>query len=300
MIQKININQIVASPKVYRKGVEKFKEMIIRNEKIKPLVVIKHPEKDLYAVLDGHHRFYAFLESGITEIECSVIKLPSFLFTATAKGWQQLLVQFKEYPEKLLEASKKPFIKLKPYSARFEFDEKIPIKKRKDFIKWLNSSIKKMKLEKEVDKVEVKVDSCLEDLCCDFDETFKRIDISFPENILNKIDGKLISHYIGYINEVICGLKLEKVEKQPEMIKEAVKEIVAISVDGKLEKKNLPHITRQERKKFFKQFLKKFKLEIDREKLNRVIKRFWGKRVESEKGAIEEAKKIVETLKKEE
>jgi uncharacterized protein (DUF1015 family) len=58
----LQIEKIVADSKVSRQGIEIYKQKISNNEKINPIIVVKHPIKDLYAVLDGHHRYYAYLE----------------------------------------------------------------------------------------------------------------------------------------------------------------------------------------------------------------------------------------------
>lgn len=317
MLQKINIQNIVADPKVFRKGIDRYKEKILKNEKIKPIRVLKHPKKDLYAVLDGHHRFYAFLEAGITEIECSVIKAPTFLFDGTAKGWLQphpaitknvripmkrftnYMIQFRKYPEKLLKVSRKPLIRFRPYSAQFIFDDKIAIKKRKELIKWSNSSIKKMKIVKDIDAVEIKINNSLEDTDCSFDKVSKKVVFSIPESVLNKLDKKLLFHYIGHINEIIKGFETEKTKQQPEVIQNAAQEIVAMSVDGSLEEKNLPHISKEERKNsFYKKFREKYKFKINRERLNKIVNRFWGKKLKTEKEVIKKAEEVVESLEK--
>ena len=41
---------------------------------IKAIVVVKHPKKDYYAVLDGHHRFWAQKTLGYATIKCAVIE----------------------------------------------------------------------------------------------------------------------------------------------------------------------------------------------------------------------------------
>jgi hypothetical protein len=48
--------------------------MIKTGEKIKAIVVVKHPKKDFYAVLDGHHRFWAQKISGKKSIKCAVVE----------------------------------------------------------------------------------------------------------------------------------------------------------------------------------------------------------------------------------
>lgn len=46
----IEINKILADTKVSRQGIEYYKEKIRANEPIDPIVVVKHPRQDLYAV----------------------------------------------------------------------------------------------------------------------------------------------------------------------------------------------------------------------------------------------------------
>lgn len=103
--EKIDIKKVVAAPKFYKKGVEKYKEKISAGEKVKPIVVLKHPHEDLYAVLDGHHRFYAFLELGFQDVEVAVMRSNKFLFNRTKEGWLQPTPRMTKYihiPTKVL------------------------------------------------------------------------------------------------------------------------------------------------------------------------------------------------------
>lgn len=88
-VEKIDVKKICASPKIYKNGVDKYKEKILAGEAIRPIVVLKHPQEDLFAVLDGHHRFYAFSEIGAKDIEAAVIRSNKFLFDRTKEGWLQ-------------------------------------------------------------------------------------------------------------------------------------------------------------------------------------------------------------------
>jgi hypothetical protein len=69
----IPIEKLVADRKVYAKGVDRYKRMLEQGKDLGTIIVVKHPRKDLYAVLDGHHRFWAQKESGIKAVECAVI-----------------------------------------------------------------------------------------------------------------------------------------------------------------------------------------------------------------------------------
>jgi hypothetical protein len=71
-LKQLPLEKIVADTKVYRQGVERYKEKIAKGEDIPPIIVVKHPTKDIYAVLDGHHRYYAYVELGKKEVECAL------------------------------------------------------------------------------------------------------------------------------------------------------------------------------------------------------------------------------------
>jgi hypothetical protein len=91
------IEKVVADNKVSRQGIEIYKQKIERNEDIKPIVVVKHPSKDRYAVLDGHHRYYAYLELGRKQIDCALAgDYSSVIFYLTAHGYLQPSQEFTE------------------------------------------------------------------------------------------------------------------------------------------------------------------------------------------------------------
>ena len=58
--------------------------------------MVKHPEFDVYAVLDGHHRYYAYLETGRKEVECALAgDFSSVLFYLTEHGFFQPNLEIK-------------------------------------------------------------------------------------------------------------------------------------------------------------------------------------------------------------
>ncbi|MFH0748979.1 MAG: ParB/RepB/Spo0J family partition protein [Candidatus Bathyarchaeota archaeon] len=86
-LKRLSLEKIVADTKVYRQGVERYKEKIVKGENIAPMIVVKHPIKDVYAVLDGHHRYYAYIELGKKEVECAVAgDFSSVIFYMTQLG----------------------------------------------------------------------------------------------------------------------------------------------------------------------------------------------------------------------
>jgi hypothetical protein len=84
------IEKLIADSKVSRQGIEVYKKKIREKQKITPVIVVKHPKKDLYAVLDGHHRYYAYLELNIKEVKCALAgDYSSVLFYLTKNGYFQ-------------------------------------------------------------------------------------------------------------------------------------------------------------------------------------------------------------------
>ena len=49
-LRRLPIGEIVADTRVYRKGVERYKKKIANGENVPPIIVVKHPTKELYAV----------------------------------------------------------------------------------------------------------------------------------------------------------------------------------------------------------------------------------------------------------
>ena len=84
------IDKLVADTKVSEEAIEMYKQKIQNGEKIPPIIVLKHPKFDVYAVVDGHHRYYACLEMGKKEVECALAgDFSSVLFYLTEHGFFQ-------------------------------------------------------------------------------------------------------------------------------------------------------------------------------------------------------------------
>jgi hypothetical protein len=84
------IKEIIADTKVDPGGVMRYKTWLSAGKQLRPIVVVKHPRENLYAVVDGHHRFFAQLEFGVTTINCAVIHdFMGFMFHLTKDGWLQ-------------------------------------------------------------------------------------------------------------------------------------------------------------------------------------------------------------------
>jgi hypothetical protein len=72
--KNILTKEIVADTKVDFKGVNRVISEIESGKSLKAIVIVKHPKKNYYAVLDGHHRFWAQKILGFNKIKCAVIE----------------------------------------------------------------------------------------------------------------------------------------------------------------------------------------------------------------------------------
>jgi hypothetical protein len=67
------IDRIVCDGKVDQGHVERMLVGFEDTATLKPIVVIKHPRQDVYAVLDGHHRLSAARQRGARTIRAAVV-----------------------------------------------------------------------------------------------------------------------------------------------------------------------------------------------------------------------------------
>jgi hypothetical protein len=120
------LKKIIANNKVDKQGIQRITNNIKSGESIKSIVVVKHPEEEYFAVLDGHHRFWAFKELGIPTIKCAVVEDNIGLgFYLTKEGvfqpdpkitryiriplkrFNQYITDFLKAPEKLIKKQNK-------------------------------------------------------------------------------------------------------------------------------------------------------------------------------------------------
>ena len=92
--------KVKADTNVHRQIVECYRCKIANGESVLPIVVIKNPGKDIYAVLDGRHRYHArvCLEWGIREMKCAFAGDFSSLVVLVARyGFFQSSGEITEY-----------------------------------------------------------------------------------------------------------------------------------------------------------------------------------------------------------
>jgi len=98
---RLPIEKIVADTKVDPEAIEMYKKKIQNGEKIAPIIVVKHPKFEVYAVLDGHHRYYAYLELGKKQVNCALAgDFSSVVLYMTEHGYFQPKPETKEENQK--------------------------------------------------------------------------------------------------------------------------------------------------------------------------------------------------------
>lgn len=116
----IPVKKIVADNKVYEEGVERYKERLVTDGDIGTIIVIKHPSYDLYAVLDGHHRFWACQKAGMEEVACAVVDdYVGLAYFMTKEGYLQpppLITKYLRVPLKRMTTFLREFFE---YPSRF-------------------------------------------------------------------------------------------------------------------------------------------------------------------------------------
>ncbi|MCK4443351.1 MAG: ParB N-terminal domain-containing protein [Thermoplasmata archaeon] len=88
--ETLPIDRIVAEKKVDEEGVLHYRDKLENGYVTKPLIVLKHPKEEIYAVLDGHHRFEAMRSVGLEEVPAVVVDAyVEPVFIMTKKGYFQ-------------------------------------------------------------------------------------------------------------------------------------------------------------------------------------------------------------------
>ena len=114
---QIPLEKIIADIKIDEQGIERYKNLIQSGKTIKSLLVVKHPRKDFYAVLDGHHRYWAYKQLGYQNVNCAIIKdyigLGFFItkeggFQPDPKITKYLRIPLKQFTEYINEFIKNP------------------------------------------------------------------------------------------------------------------------------------------------------------------------------------------------
>ncbi len=70
---EIPMDQIICDEKVDHNYIHHLEEKIDEVRSIKPIVVVKHPREESYAILDGHHRFWVMKHRGVKTVRAAIV-----------------------------------------------------------------------------------------------------------------------------------------------------------------------------------------------------------------------------------
>jgi hypothetical protein len=88
--KRLSMNKIVADAKVSKEGIAIYKKKVLSKDKIDPIIVVRYPRMELYAVLDGHHRYFAYQQLGEKTIYAAIAgDYSSVIFYLTKNGYFQ-------------------------------------------------------------------------------------------------------------------------------------------------------------------------------------------------------------------
>ncbi len=68
------VKDIIAEWQPNPEYIAHLKKQLADNEYMPPIVVVREAEGDFFYIVNGHHRYYAYLESGRKQIKCIVIE----------------------------------------------------------------------------------------------------------------------------------------------------------------------------------------------------------------------------------
>jgi hypothetical protein len=96
--KEIPVERVVSDEKVDKDHVARLGKSGLDPTRMRPIVVIKHPKVDAYAVLDGHHRFHIVQGMGEETIRAAVVDdYVGLGFYLTKKGVFQPTPEFTKY-----------------------------------------------------------------------------------------------------------------------------------------------------------------------------------------------------------
>jgi hypothetical protein len=126
--EDIPIDKIVADLKVDIEGVNRLIDIIESGEMIKTIVVVKHPKDNYYAVLDGHHRFWAQKILRYPIVKCAVVEdffglgfhmTKNGIFQPDPKFTKYVRIPLKRFYSYITEFIKEPEKLLKEINNKF-------------------------------------------------------------------------------------------------------------------------------------------------------------------------------------
>jgi hypothetical protein len=87
---RLPTKKVVADSNVSRVIVDRYVQKIKDGVDLEPIIVFKHSKIDLFAVVDGHHRYQAYIQCEKKEINCALEGvIPNVIFNIIRRGYLQ-------------------------------------------------------------------------------------------------------------------------------------------------------------------------------------------------------------------
>jgi len=87
---RLPTKKVVADTKVSRVIVDRYVQKIKEGVELEPIIVFKQSKVDLFAVVDGHHRYQAYIQCEKKEVNCALEGvIPYFIFNIIRRGFLQ-------------------------------------------------------------------------------------------------------------------------------------------------------------------------------------------------------------------
>ena len=167
-----------------------------------------------------------------------------------------------------------------------EFNEK----ERQKISKIIYKVLQDLRLYKKISKIYLNTDIRLKnDVNIDYSKIKKGfVKISFGKLIKKRHDKNILYHEIGHVHDIFYNKIIfnKKIKKLPRDLQMLAGLILNFSLDGRLAKSRLPHISYRERKNSLNS------VEFLSDKQKKELLYYWGKRFTSSSEVIKEAKNL--------
>lgn len=185
---------------------------------------------------------------------------------------------------------------------KINFPKNIVQAERHRISKIIEKAVRDIGLEKDVFTIDLKISKSLKD---NADVDYKnlkegKISLLIGNRLVKKLDKNLIYHELFHVwDRLYARIRFKrKIKKESKLLRDLIGEIINFSIDGRLEKMGFPHISKNQRLKLAKNFLRKYyNKKFDEKELRKLIDKLWGKKFNSTNEVILWAKRYYKILK---
>jgi len=180
--------------------------------------------------------------------------------------------------------------------------KKIPKQKRQKIYGKIKNAVRNLGLENNISFINLKISKVLHD---NADVDYKnlkngKISLIIGTELINHLSDQIIHHELFHVKDHLYSrISFGKnIKKESKLMRDLIGEIINLSIDGRLEKMNLPRISKHKRLKIMKNFLRKYyNKKFEEKELKKLFDKIWSKKFSSANEVVYWAKKYYEILK---